>query len=188
MNDDQIIDLFWQRQEAAITAAEEAYGSYCFSIADNILHSRQDAEECVSDTWLRAWQSIPPQRPVRLRLFLAKITRNLAFDRYRMHNAAKRGSGEMDAVLEELEECIASPDNVEQEYDRRALQRCINVFLRTLSYRERQIFLRRYFYAESVKEIADTFGIGSNHASVILKRTRAKLRDYLIKEGFLDET
>lgn len=186
MDDEQIIDLFWKRQEAAITAAEETYGSYCFSIAENILHSREDAEECVSDTWLRAWQSIPPQRPVRLRLFLAKITRNLAFDRYRMRSAAKRGSGEIHTVLEELEDCIASTDDVEQEFDRRDLQRSINAFLKTLSYRERQIFLRRYFYAEPVKEIAGDFGIGGNHASVILKRTRSKLREHLKKEGFLE--
>lgn len=186
MDDEQIIDLFWKRQEAAISAAEEAYGSYCFSIADNILHSREDSEECVSDTWLRVWQSIPPQRPVRLRLFLAKITRNLAFDRYRMRSAAKRGSGEIDSVLEELEDCIAAPEDVEQEYDRRDLQRCINTFLKTLSYRERQLFLRRYFYAEPVKEIARDFGIGGNHASVILKRTRSKLREHLKKEGFLE--
>lgn len=186
MDDAQIIDLFWERDETAITAAEKKYGSYCFSITENILHSRQDAEECLSDTWMRAWQSIPPQRPARLKLFLAKIARNLAFDRYRMRSAAKRGSGEMPVVLEELEECIASSENVEAEFDRRDLKRSLDSFLRTLSYRDRQMFLRRYFFAEPVKEIAESFGIGGNHASVILKRTRAKLREHLEKEGFLE--
>lgn len=184
MEEEQIIALFWNRNEQAITAAQDAFGSYCFSIAENILHSHEDAEECVSDTWLRAWQSIPPQRPARLRLFLGRITRNLAFDRYRARTAAKRGSGEMEAVLDELGECIASPEDVEQELDKRELQRCINDFLRGLPYRERQMFLRRYYYAEPVKDIAADFGLGSNHASVILKRTRARLLAHLKKEGY----
>ena len=186
MEESEIIALFWKRDERAISEAENACGSYCFSIAENILHSREDAEECVSDTWLRAWQSIPPQRPKRLRLFLGRITRNLAFDRYRSRTAAKRGGGEMEAVLEELEDCIASSENVEQDFDKRELQRSINAFLRELPYRERQIFLRRYYYAEPVGSIAASFGLTGNHTTVILKRTRERMRKHLQKEGFME--
>ena len=184
MEENEITELFWRRDERAISEAEKVCGSYCFSIAENILHSREDAEECVSDTLLRAWQSIPPQRPKRLRLFLGRITRNLAFDRYRAGRAAKRGGGEMEAVLEELEDCLASEENVEQSFDRKELQRSVNGFLRALPYRERQIFLRRYYYAEPVSSIAESFGLTGNHTSVILKRTRERLRRHLEKEGF----
>lgn len=186
MEEHEIIGLFWRRDERAITEAEKACGSYCFSIAENILHSREDAEECVSDTWLRAWQSIPPQRPARLRLFLGRITRNIAFDRYRARKAAKRGGGEMESVLEELEDCIASPETVEHTCDQRELQRLINAFLRELPYRERQIFLQRYYYAEPVSKIAAEYGLTGNHTSVILKRTRERLRKYLQQEGFME--
>lgn len=187
MDDGNIIELFWQRDETAIAEVDEKYGSYCRTIADNILHSHEDAEECVSDTWLRAWQSIPPQRPMRLRLFLAKITRNLAFDRYRQRTAEKRGGGAMEAVLDELAECVADKSDVETEVDGRALRTCISTFLRSLPYRERSLFLRRYFYAEQVNDIAADNDMSANHVSVILRRTRKKLQQYLAKEGFFDE-
>ena len=184
MQDEEIIQLYFQRDESAITMTEKAYGKYCFSIVENILHNPQDSEECISDTWLRVWQSIPPQRPLRLKLFLAKIARNLAFDRYRMRHAEKRAGDEMAVVLDELEECIASNEDIEQDYEHKNLKEIINAFLKNLPARERQIFLRRYFYAEPVKEIADSFGLNQNHVSVILKRTRKKLAEHLKKEGF----
>jgi len=188
LQDAEIIQLYFERDEKAITMTEKAYGKYCFSIVDNILHNEQDSEECISDTWLRAWQSIPPQKPTRLKLFLAKIARNLAFDRYRMRHAEKRSGDEMALVLDELEECIASNEDIEQDFERKNLKEVINAFLRTLPTRERQIFLRRYFYAEPVKEIADTFGLNQNHVSVILKRTRKKLAEHLKEEGYFYET
>ncbi len=186
MVDAEIISLFFERSEKAIAAAQETYGAYCFTVAENVLHNREDAEECVSDTMLRAWQSIPPQKPMRLRLFLAKITRNLAFDRYRRDHAEKRGGGEIEAVLDELAECVPSEEDVEADFDRRALAQCISDFLREQPQRERQIFLRRYFYADSVKDIAQEFGLNANHTSVLLRRTRQKLIQYLKKEGYVE--
>lgn len=185
MDDEQIIGLFFDRNQTAIAAAQDAYGKYCFSIADNILHSSEDAEECVSDTMLRAWLSIPPQHPHRLRLFLGKITRNLAFDRYRHDRALKRGGGEFEAILDELAECVASSEDVEADFDRRALFEAISDFLRNQPVRERQVFLHRYFYAEPIKDIARAFGLNANHTSVLLRRTRAKLVRFLTEEGFL---
>ena len=179
MEDETIIALFFAREQSAISAAQDAYGSYCFSIANQILHSREDAEECVSDTMWRAWNAIPPNRPERLRLFLGKITRNLAFDRYRRMRAEKRGGGEMDAILEELSEVIPAEDNVEEDFDRRELSRCISSFLREQPQRER--------HAEPVKDIARAFGLSANHTSVLLRRTRAKLVVYLKKEGYQHE-
>lgn len=188
MGDDQIIALFFARKQSAIAAAQETYGAYCHTIAFNILHSSEDAEECVSDTMLRAWQSIPPQKPDRLRLFLAKITRNLAFDRYRHDRAAKRGGGEIEAVLDELAECIPSNEDIEADLDRRELSGAISEFLRTQPPRERQVFLRRYFHAAPVKEIAREFGLTANYTSVMLRRTRDKLVKFLNEEGYTNET
>lgn len=185
MDDEQIIGLFFARKQSAIAAAQDAYGKYCFSVADNILHSPEDAEECVSDTMLRAWQTIPPQHPYHLRLFLAKITRNLAFDRYRRDHTQKRGGGEFEAILDELAECVASSEDVEADFDRRALFHAMSDFLRSQPVRERQVFLRRYFYAQSVKDIAREFGLSANHTSVLLRRTRARLVNFLTEEGFL---
>ncbi|MBR1555652.1 MAG: sigma-70 family RNA polymerase sigma factor [Oscillospiraceae bacterium] len=185
MDDAQIIELYFRRNQDAVRETEKEYGAYCFSIADNILHNQQDDEECISDTWLRAWNSIPPQKPARLKLFLGKITRNLAFDRYRQKTAGKRGNGEFTAVLDELAECVASPDDVEKSFDARILRQRLNDFLKSLPQRERQIFLKRYFYAESVKNIAEEFQISANYCTVILKRVRKKLQAYLEQEGFL---
>ncbi|MBE6875452.1 MAG: sigma-70 family RNA polymerase sigma factor [Ruminococcus sp.] len=185
MDDMQIIELYFARSQDAVRETQKEYGVYCFSIADNILHNQQDDEECVSDTWLRAWNAIPPQKPSRLKLFLGKITRNLAFDKYRQKTAGKRGNGEFSAVLDELEECIASPDDVEKSFDAKLLRQGLNIFLKSLPQRERQIFLKRYFYAESVKSIAGEFQITANHCTVILKRVRKKLQTYLEQEGFL---
>ena len=142
MKDTEIIDLYWTRQERAITETQESYGKYCYSIAYHILHEREDSEECVNDTWLRAWNTIPPTRPARLSLFLGTITRNLSFDRWKRKHAAKRGSGEMDVVLDELAECVPDKSSTEEIVEDRELQRQINQFLGTLREKDRNIFLR----------------------------------------------
>lgn len=184
MEDSQIVALYWQRSPDAIKETENKYGAYCFSIADNILHSKEDAEECVNDTWLKTWNAIPPQRPNKLQLFLAKITRNLSFNRYKAKAAEKRGGGEMPIVLDELAECVAGDTTVEQSYAAKELERCIGAFVRTLPEREGNVFVRRYFFTESVSQIAKRYGLTENHVMVILSRTRKKLKIQLIKEGF----
>ncbi len=188
MHDDQIIQLYWQRDSDAIAQTANKYGAYCFTIADQILLNKQDSEECVNDTWLNTWNAIPPVKPSIFRLFLARITRNLALNRYNARQADKRGRGEVPLVLDELAECIANHSDVEQEYLAKELGICIRNFVKTLPEREAKIFLRRYFYAEAVSTIALYYRISENHTSVILKRTRAKLKAHLTKEGFFDES
>ena len=184
MEDSQIIDLYFARNETAISETDKKYGEYCRAIARNILSSGQDAEECVSDTWLRTWNTIPPKRPCVLRQFLAKITRNLAFDRYRADTAEKRGGGQQLLALEELKECISSGADPADQAEMKALKSAIGAFLTGLSNRERGIFLRRYFYVEGYSHIAQRYGIRENNVRLILSRTRKKLSDYLRKEGF----
>lgn len=183
MEDSKIIDLYFERNEAAITETDQKYGAYCRSIAWNILQNHEDSEECVSDTWLRAWNAMPPQRPNVLRQFLAKITRNLSFDRFRAGSAQKRGSGEMPLALEELKECVGSGDPATYA-ERKLLEQLIGQFLQALSPRDRGIFLRRYFYAESHREIAQRYDMKEANVRLCLSRTRQKLREYLRKEDF----
>ena len=159
MKDSQIVELYWNRDERAIRETSTRYGRYCYAIADNILHDPEDAEECVNDTWMRAWNAMPPQRPGRLRMFLAKITRNLSFDRFQARRAQKRGGGEMPLVLEELEECLPSRDDVEGEVQARELERAVSEFLRVLPERECSVFLRRYFFVEPVSQIGRRYGL-----------------------------
>lgn len=187
MEDDRIIDLYWQRDSDAIGETDSKYGAYCFSIADNILLNHEDSEECVNDTWLNAWNAMPPQKPTNLRMFLAKITRNLSFNRYHARSAQKRGGGEIILVLDELAECLTSESNVENEYEAQELGHTIRLFTRSLPAKDGNIFVRRYFYTESVREIAVRYGLTENYVMVILCRTRRKLKDHLIKEGFFDE-
>jgi len=151
LTDMAIIELYWKRDQSALEQTAKLYGGYCFAIANGILGNREDAEECVSDTWLRAWNTIPPQRPHKLSLFLGKITRNLAFDKYKMNRAKKRGGTEMNLVLEELEDCLPTAACVEQIIDEQALVQMINIFLRGLPKRECDIFLLRYWYNKSLK-------------------------------------
>ena len=184
MEDSQIVALYWQRSPDAIKETENKYGAYCFSIANNILHSKEDAEECVNDTWLKTWNAIPPQRPNKLQLFLAKITRNVSFNRYKAKAAEKRGGGEMPIVLDELAECVAGDTTVEQTYAAKELERRIGAFVRALPERDGNVFVRRYFFTESVSQIAKLYGLTENHVMVILSRTRKKLKTQLIKEGF----
>ncbi|MBQ8831428.1 MAG: sigma-70 family RNA polymerase sigma factor [Oscillospiraceae bacterium] len=184
MQDTGILELYRQRDERAIAETDAAYGAYCRSIAENILHSYEDTEECVSDAYLRAWNTIPPARPKSLKLFLAKITRNLAFDAYKRKNAEKRGGGETPLILEELAECI-SGGSTEEDVFGRALEHTVNVFVKKLPKREQSIFVRRYFYAEPISAIAKRYGISEGGIKSSLMRTRQKLKNHLLKEGFL---
>lgn len=183
MEDTEIVELYWTRSERAIAESEKKYGAYCFEVADNILKSVEDSRECVNDTWLRTWNVIPPKRPDVLKMFFAKITRNLSLDVIRRRNAQKRGGGVRDAVAE-LEECVSGVVFIEDSFDEKLLGECIDGFLRGIPKRDRQFFLRRYFYAESAKVIAKRFGTSENAVSVSLCRTRAKLKKHLEREGF----
>lgn len=185
MTDDKIIQLFFQRKETAIEETSKKYGSYCFKIANNILNNREDSEECLSDTWLKSWDSIPPARPVHFNLFLAKIVRNLAISKYRSNHTHKRGKGEITLVLDELEECITGQSDVETLYMAEELQNTINRFVRGLSERDGNVFIRRYFYADSIKDISNRYHISENNVRVMLSRTRSKLRIVLEKEGYI---
>ena len=182
MDDRSIIDLYWQRDERAISETDAKYGPFCFSLARRILDQRQDAEECVSDTWLRAWNTMPPQRPNYLQQFLAKITRNLALDRWRVYHAGKRSA--LTVALEELEECLAVGGGVEEPLRQKELSEALDRFLYTLPARDRGVFLRRYFYVESTGEIAKRYGLKESNVLTILSRTRKKLKEQLRKEGF----
>ena len=185
MEDSQIIELYWQKSADAISETSSKYGSYCFAIADHILHSPEDSEERVNDTWLRAWNAMPPQRPGVLRMFLAKITRSLSINRFHARSAEKRGGGEISLVLDELADCLAGGADVETEYEVRELEACIRRFVRGLPERDGNVFVRRYFFTEPVSSIARQYGLMENHVAVILSRTRKKLKVKLAKEGYL---
>lgn len=184
MEDEKILDLYWERNETAITETDHKYGSYCYSISYRILSNHLDSEECVNDTWLKAWNTVPPNRPQHLKLFLAKIVRNLSFDRYKAKNVQKRKTEGFHVILDELEDCIIAPSDVETEIECRELSKAISVFLQNLTQKERQIFLLRYFTVESMEEISKHCGIKEKTIFVILSRTRKKLKKYLLKEGF----
>lgn len=185
MNDTQIVELYWQRDPAAISETQAAYEAYCYTISRRILENHEDTEECVNDTWLRAWNAIPPQRPARLRPFLAKIVRNLSLDKLRARQAGKRGDGEIFLALEELSECVAGSDSVEDALQMQELEQSINRFLHTLPRREAGIFVRRYFFVDGIGDIAKHFDVSAGNVSMILSRTRAKLKQHLKQEGFL---
>ena len=183
MDDSKIIDLYWQRDERAIEETDSKYGAYCRAVSMNILGVREDAEECVGDTYVRAWNAIPPERPGRLRAWLAGITRNLSIDRWRKNAAHKRGGGETQLLLDELAECVAGSESPETELLRKELRVALNRFLRGLPERERAVFLFRYYYALTNEEIAQKTGLSANQVKYILQRTRKKLGDMLQREG-----
>ena len=183
MRDTEILDLYWAREERAILETQSVYGNYCYSIAWNILYSKEDSDECVNDTWLRAWNAMPPKRPNRLALFLGTITRNLSLDRWKEKHAMKRGNGEMLLALDELAECVPDMHSTEDAVEAAELERLINDFLHTLPERECSVFLRRYWYVEEYSDIARRYDMKLNTVKTSLFRTRAKLRDYLEREG-----
>ncbi len=184
MDDALIVDLYWARDDRAIDETRDKYGGYLDRIAMNLLNRREDAEECVSDTYLAAWNAMPPERPGILRAFLGRIARNISLDRLKRLRAQKRGGGETEAVFEELSELIPGGDTPDGELDRKELLRDIEDFLRAEPERSRNIFLRRYWYADPVKVIAKRYGLRSNAVSAQLLRTRTKLRDYLSGRGY----
>ncbi|MBR2353630.1 MAG: sigma-70 family RNA polymerase sigma factor [Clostridia bacterium] len=182
MEDRQIVALYWERNEQAIAETANRYGKYCHTIAMNILAHDLDAEECVNDTYLRAWNSIPPHRPEKLSCFLGKITRNLALNRYAAHHAKKRNGG-IEVALEELAEVLADPESEANDIESTALASSMNGFLADLPKRTRVIFLQRYWYLCSIADIAKNVGISENRVKVTLHRARQRLRAHLEKEG-----
>ena len=177
MQDSEIVELYWQRNEAAIAHTSNKYNAYCTKIAQNILNCREDSEECVNDTYLAAWNSIPPARPAQLATYLGRLTRNIAINRHKAQNAAKRGGGEFALSLDELDDCVA--DTLAEEQSAEELGKLISEFLYTQSVETRQVFVRRYFYSDSLTDIADAFGMSLSKVKSMLHRTRLCLRDYL---------
>lgn len=184
MEDNQIVQLYWDRNENAIKYTEEKYGNYCKSIAKNIVGNFEDAEECVNDTYINAWNAMPPHKPSILAAFLGKITRNISFNRYKRNKAEKRGNGEMDLILDELSECTAGTNDTEKEIEYQELIKAINEFLVSLSEYKRNIFVCRYWYSDSISSIAKAYGVKENAVSMALGRLRKKLRAYLLERGF----
>ena len=185
MDDRELIELFWNRDEQAISETEKRFGSYCRAIAYRITGTREDAEECVSDAWLRAWNSIPPQRPTRLDAFLGKITRNLAIDRKRQSDAAKRGGGEYALAWQEMEPFLKSRDDPAKQIEAQELTAHIEAFLLALPVMERRVFLRRYWHFQSIEEISEQLGYSVSKTRTMLYRTRKKLRTFLKNRGVI---
>ena len=182
MEDSQIINLYYSRNEQAITESDRKYGPLCRRISFNILSVKEDAEECVNDTWFAAWKRMPPDRPRALGAFLGRITRNLSISRWRACHAKKRYRG-MEVLLSELDECVPVSDNVQQEIDRKELAGLLDVWLGSLKQDDRALFVRRYWYGDAVNALAAEYGSSPNQISQRLFRLRKKLKLYLEKEG-----
>ena len=185
MDDSEIIELYFQRSEEAVTQTASKYGKYCYQIAYHILSSREDSEESVNDTYLAAWNTMPPRRPTILSAFLGKLTRYISLDRWKKRSAQKRGGGQVALSLEELEECISGSNNPEKEVDRKELLQYLNRFLDALPETQRKVFVCRYWYLESIPEIAARFGFSESKVTAMLHRLREKLRARLQLEGLL---
>ncbi len=185
MEDRQIVELFFNRDENAVAQSEQKYSLYCRSVASRILDSAEDADEAINDTWLAAWNCIPPHEPSCLRTFLGRLTRNISLKKVRSEKAKKRGAAEVRVVFEEVEEWLADDHNVEQEISEKALADSINAFLDTLSDTERDVFVRRYYYIQPIAEIAEFHGFSESKVKSMLFRIRKKLYNRLKKENFL---
>ena len=183
MEDEQIIQLYWNRDEGAIPATADRYGPYCAAIARNILDDCRDTEECINDTYLHAWNTMPPQWPQILSAFLGKITRNLALSRYRHRHAEKRGAGELPAVLQELKDCVSGQETVEQRLEQQELEQALSAFLAGLSPEKRGMFVCRYWYTDSVNDIAARYHLSRGAVTMQLSRMRKKLREFLLERG-----
>lgn len=183
MKDHEIINLYWERKEKAISATAEKYGKYCHTISYNILHCNEDAEECVNDTYLGAWKSMPPQRPECLSAYLGKITRNLSLNRFKYYIAEKRGCGQTALVLSELKDCIPAETSAEQMVEEKVLVNAINHFLYAQPERKRNIFICRYWYLFSIRDIAQKYEMRESRIAALLFRMRNQLRLHLEKEG-----
>lgn len=187
MEDKQIVDLYWQRSEKAITESAKKYGRYCHSIALNILSSTEDAEETVNDAYMNAWNSMPPHRPQILSAYLGKLTRYAALKNWRKRRTQKRGGGNTLLAYEELSDCIPDKTSIDQEFERQELTKFINEFLGRLPKVERQLFVCRYWYFDSISAISTQFGFSESKVKSMLYRTRKKLRRKLYEEGFIIE-
>lgn len=187
MEDEKIIELYWNRSESAIVETNNKYGSYCRTIAYNILYDYNDSEECVNDTYLKVWNTLPPQKPKFFSSYIAKIVRNLSLNLYYKKHALKRGGGEIPLLLDELSECIPSKNIVENYIEKKENEKCvekaISTFIRTLNDSNKRIFIKRYFYAESIKNLAYEFGMSESKVKSLLYRNRQNLKIYLEKEG-----
>ncbi|MBR2935321.1 MAG: sigma-70 family RNA polymerase sigma factor [Oscillospiraceae bacterium] len=183
MEDSKIIDLYWVRSQQAIAESENKYGAYCRTVARNILDRAEDAEECVNDTWLRAWNVMPPQRPAVLQAFFGKLTRNLSLDRWRRERAQKRGGSQVELALEELEDCLAARDRVEEKLDAKYTAGLISDFVRGLPQQDRILFVGRYWYLDDIQTLARRMGMGQSQVKSRLHRIRRRLKAELEKEG-----
>ena len=183
MDDSKIIDLYWARSQQAITESETKYGAYCRTVARYILDRTEDAEECVNDTWLRAWNAMPPQRPTVLQAFFGKLTRNLSLDRWRRDRAQKRGGSQVELALEELEDCLSARDRVDEVVDAQVTADLISEFVRGLPQQDRVLFVRRYWYLDDIQTLAKRMGMGQSQVKSRLHRIRQRLKTELEKEG-----
>jgi len=185
VEDAKIVELYWQREQSAIRETERKYGNYLAKVAYNILNDMDDSMESVNDTYLSAWNAMPPHRPQALCPFLSKLTRRIAISLLRKKQSLKRGGGEYEVSLSELQQCIPGGNTTEEQYEGKALSACIAAFLHGVSEQARNAFIGRYFYMDSVKEVARYCGLTESNAKVLLHRTRIALREYLEKEGYL---
>ncbi len=185
MDDEMILDLYWERSESAINETAKKYGGYCLTIANNILRNNEDAEECVNDTYHKTWDTIPPQRPTIFRAFLGKVTRNLSLNKYKEQRTQKRGGDDIASIYSELEDCIPPNSNVEMEYESSLVIGAINSYLLSLDSENRIVFVRRYWYADSIQAIATCFQTSESKVKSMLFRTRNKLKTHLENEGVI---
>ncbi len=185
MDDKLIIDLYWSRSEQAVIETDAKYGRLCYSIAHNVLDNQEDSEESVNDTYLAAWDAMPSHRPANLMAFIAKLARRISISRWRANTADKRGGGQVPLVLDELLDCASMEPDVETVAVSRETYAALNRFLGTLPEAERRVFLRRYFLLDTAADIGANFGFTESKVNSMLRRTRAKLKDHLTKEGYL---
>ena len=186
MEDAQILDLYFARSEQAIKETDLKFGRYCLTIAYNILHNNEDSEECKNDTYIKAWNAIPPKKPENFRAYLGKIARNIALNMYEYMHRKKRDVNSTEAILDELSECIPDPgSDVEKAAESMIIRDSINDFLGTLSADNRKIFVRRYWYASPIEEIAQEYGFSVSKVKTCLMRTRSKLKKHLESEGII---
>lgn len=185
MEDNKIVELYWNRDENAINETKNKYENYCFSIAKNILHNQEDSQEVLNDTYLATWNAIPPAHPLDLSTFIGKITRRLSLNKWRSLKTKKRGGNEVTLSFDELEECIPDNYNIKKELEAKLLAESIDEFLETLKVNERKVFVCRYWYFESINDISKRFSYSQSKVKMMLKRTRDKLKDHLLKEGVI---
>lgn len=184
MEDSDIVDLYWKRSQNAISETSNKYGKYCYSIAYNILYNAEDADEAVNDTYLGAWNSMPPHRPTVLSTYLGKITRRISINKLNERKADKRGGGEIFIALDELSDCVPSKDSVEEVVERKELIHDINKFLAQTQKEDRDIFVLRYWFVMPIKDISIELNMSESKIKSVLFRTRKKLNKFLKKEGY----